>query len=67
MRTVLTLLLLAAVVYSQNINNAVETEMFAVPITPNLFNWTYQGKLTHNVFLFDNVTVLFVFMYLYYK
>ncbi|XP_045539929.1 alpha-sarcoglycan isoform X2 [Papilio machaon] len=42
MRIVLTQLLLAAVVYSQNINNAVETEMFAVPITPNLFNWTYQ-------------------------
>ncbi|XP_038219549.1 alpha-sarcoglycan isoform X2 [Zerene cesonia] len=22
--------------------NAVETEMFAIPISPNLFNWTYQ-------------------------
>ncbi|XP_013165335.1 PREDICTED: alpha-sarcoglycan isoform X2 [Papilio xuthus] len=42
MRVLLTLTLLTAVVYSQNINNAVETEMFAVPITPNLFNWTYQ-------------------------
>ncbi|CAG5014419.1 unnamed protein product [Parnassius apollo] len=35
--------LLAAVVSSENIYyNAVETEMFAVPISPNLFNWTYQ-------------------------
>ncbi|XP_075986812.1 sarcoglycan alpha [Anticarsia gemmatalis] len=23
-------------------HNAVETEMFAIPISPNLFNWTYQ-------------------------
>lgn len=25
-------------------HHAVETEMFAIPISPNLFNWTYQGK-----------------------
>ncbi|XP_013185048.1 alpha-sarcoglycan isoform X2 [Amyelois transitella] len=24
------------------VHNAVETEMFAIPISPNLFNWTYQ-------------------------
>ncbi|XP_068625653.1 alpha-sarcoglycan [Battus philenor] len=36
------LTLLVAVANSENIYNAVETEMFAVPISPNLFNWTYQ-------------------------
>ncbi|XP_013142486.1 PREDICTED: uncharacterized protein LOC106106454 [Papilio polytes] len=55
MRTVLTLLLLAAVVYSQNINNAVETEMFAVPITPNLFNWTYQVLIVVKIHPKDNM------------
>ncbi|XP_045780319.1 uncharacterized protein LOC123877550 isoform X1 [Maniola jurtina] len=25
-----------------HVYNAVETEMFAIPISPNLFNWTYQ-------------------------
>lgn len=24
-------------------HSAVETEMFSIPISPNLFNWTYQG------------------------
>lgn len=28
---------------SGHVHNAVETEMFAIPISPNLFNWTYQG------------------------
>ncbi|XP_072935659.1 uncharacterized protein Scgalpha isoform X2 [Epargyreus clarus] len=27
---------------SGQIHNAVETEMFSIPISPNLFNWTYQ-------------------------
>lgn len=27
---------------AQNVYNAVETEMFAIPISPNIFNWTYQ-------------------------
>ncbi|XP_059050540.1 uncharacterized protein LOC131845492 isoform X1 [Achroia grisella] len=29
-------------VSSTHVHNAVETEMFAIPISPNLFNWTYQ-------------------------
>lgn len=40
-----TLLLANAVL--GHVYNAVETEMFAIPISPNLFNWTYQGELTH--------------------
>lgn len=28
-----------------HVYNAVETEMFSIPISPNLFNWTYQGKI----------------------
>ncbi|XP_045455467.1 uncharacterized protein LOC123665169 [Melitaea cinxia] len=35
-----TLLLANAVL--GHVYNAVETEMFAIPISPNLFNWTYQ-------------------------
>ncbi|XP_050553795.1 uncharacterized protein LOC118270253 isoform X1 [Spodoptera frugiperda] len=27
---------------SAHLHHAVETEMFAIPISPNLFNWTYQ-------------------------
>ncbi|XP_053619851.1 alpha-sarcoglycan isoform X2 [Plodia interpunctella] len=27
---------------ASQVHNAVETEMFAIPISPNLFNWTYQ-------------------------
>lgn len=27
-----------------HVHTAVETEMFSIPISPNLFNWTYQGK-----------------------
>ncbi|XP_031764263.2 epsilon-sarcoglycan isoform X2 [Galleria mellonella] len=34
--------LLLATASSMHIHNAVETEMFAIPISPNLFNWTYQ-------------------------
>ncbi|CAB3222981.1 unnamed protein product [Arctia plantaginis] len=34
--------LLLAAVSTAHIHNAVETEMFAIPISPNLFNWTYQ-------------------------
>lgn len=30
-------------VTADQVHNAVETEMFAIPISPNLFNWTYQG------------------------
>lgn len=30
-------------VSTDQVHNAVETEMFAIPISPNLFNWTYQG------------------------
>lgn len=43
---------LTAVIADQ-IHNAVETEMFAIPISPNLFNWTYQGLCTY---LFDDRT-----------
>ncbi|XP_012545774.2 alpha-sarcoglycan isoform X1 [Bombyx mori] len=34
--------LLTACVVSAQVHTAVETEMFAIPISPNLFNWTYQ-------------------------
>ncbi|XP_063389361.1 alpha-sarcoglycan isoform X1 [Cydia fagiglandana] len=33
---------LLTVVTTGHVHNAVETEMFAIPISPNLFNWTYQ-------------------------
>ncbi|XP_063541751.1 alpha-sarcoglycan isoform X1 [Cydia strobilella] len=33
---------LLAVLTTGHVHNAVETEMFAIPISPNLFNWTYQ-------------------------
>ncbi|KAL0860852.1 hypothetical protein ABMA27_009390 [Loxostege sticticalis] len=36
------LLLIASATASTHVHNAVETEMFAIPISPNLFNWTYQ-------------------------
>ncbi|XP_073963378.1 sarcoglycan alpha isoform X1 [Choristoneura fumiferana] len=36
------LLGLLTVITSGHVHNAVETEMFAIPISPNLFNWTYQ-------------------------
>ncbi|CAH2059581.1 unnamed protein product, partial [Iphiclides podalirius] len=34
--------LLIGLAAAENVNDAVETEMFAVPISPGLFNWTYQ-------------------------
>ncbi|CAG9794865.1 unnamed protein product [Diatraea saccharalis] len=34
--------LVTIVATSNHVHNAVETEMFAIPISPNLFNWTYQ-------------------------
>lgn len=37
------LLLITTTTASTHVHNAVETEMFAIPISPNLFNWTYQG------------------------
>ncbi|XP_028157134.1 uncharacterized protein LOC135083856 isoform X3 [Ostrinia nubilalis] len=40
--TFLTLLIVASATASTHVHNAVETEMFAIPISPNLFNWTYQ-------------------------
>lgn len=48
------LALLITTATSANINNAVETEMFAVPISPSLFNWTYQGNE-------QNICVLFFY------
>ncbi|RVE52751.1 hypothetical protein evm_002624 [Chilo suppressalis] len=33
---------ITTVAASTHVHNAVETEMFAIPISPNLFNWTYQ-------------------------
>lgn len=30
-------------------HTAIETEMFAIPISPNLFNWTYQGMYVPRV------------------
>ncbi|CAH0721046.1 unnamed protein product, partial [Brenthis ino] len=41
MLTLLWLLLFTKVSLG-HVYNAVETEMFAIPISPNLFNWTYQ-------------------------
>lgn len=35
-----------AAVTADQVHDAVETEMFAIPISPNLFNWTYQGLCT---------------------
>nr|XP_049705074.1 uncharacterized protein LOC110381099 isoform X1 [Helicoverpa armigera] len=32
----------AASASTAHVHHAVETEMFAIPISPNLFNWTYQ-------------------------
>ncbi|XP_037295880.1 alpha-sarcoglycan isoform X2 [Manduca sexta] len=42
MANIIILLLTTWVVVSAHVHNAVETEMFAIPISPNLFNWTYQ-------------------------
>lgn len=39
---------------SAHVHNAVETEMFAIPISPNLFNWTYQGNVSP-LFLYNIV------------
>ncbi|KAG7297332.1 hypothetical protein JYU34_019303 [Plutella xylostella] len=36
------LVAIIATVVSQQTYNAVETEMFSIPISPNMFNWTYQ-------------------------
>lgn len=40
---ILLMLLISTAAASTHVHNAVETEMFSIPISPNLFNWTYQG------------------------
>lgn len=35
-------ILMLAATAAAHMHSAVETEMFAIPISPNLFNWTYQ-------------------------
>ncbi|KAJ0170910.1 hypothetical protein K1T71_013682 [Dendrolimus kikuchii] len=42
MALVLICVLITLSAASAHIHNAVETEMFSIPISPNLFNWTYQ-------------------------
>ncbi|XP_064074867.1 uncharacterized protein LOC113398086 [Vanessa tameamea] len=42
MALILVWMLLLAKTVLGHVYNAVETEMFAIPISPNLFNWTYQ-------------------------
>ncbi|KAI5639444.1 sarcoglycan alpha/epsilon domain-containing protein [Phthorimaea operculella] len=42
MGTKILLISLIGVVTANHVHNAVETEMFAIPISPNMFNWTYQ-------------------------
>ncbi|KAJ2940487.1 hypothetical protein O0L34_g6417 [Tuta absoluta] len=42
MGTKILLISLIGVVAANHVHNAVETEMFAIPISPNMFNWTYQ-------------------------
>lgn len=48
-----------------HLHHAVETEMFAIPISPNLFNWTYQGKRTYYVHVFFTTTSMAYFVQLF--
>lgn len=62
-------LLLVTKVSLGHVYNAVETEMFAIPISPNLFNWTYQGEsilfivlFLTNYYLLGSVDLIFSFL-----
>lgn len=46
-----------AAVTADQVHDAVETEMFAIPISPNLFNWTYQGLCVYVIIYFKSVQI----------